>query len=342
MLIPEIPYLPWRVSEQDFPRNGSVENQLRFLVRYAILAPSSHNTQPWRFSIEKNIIKIYPDFDRSLQYADRTNREMYISLGCALGNLIIASYYFGFAPKIEYLPEDDLTDPAVKVSLISKEMNSKLKEIFLYITKRTTNRMEYLTKTIPEKVLKQIISYNDEPDIKAYFVSNNEDKKRIVEMVVEASTFAFKDSIFKDELSHWVTSVYTKRVDGIALFGFGMPHLLTIFAPMMIKNMPAKIQAGLDKKMMTTAASFIILTTKENTKEYWVKAGKIYEFLTLACLKEGVATAPWAGIVEYETTNKKLKGLLKTHDVPLFFARMGYALKQPHLSPRRPLEDVLS
>ena len=35
---------PWAITEQDFPVAGSVEEQLRFLLGYAILAPSSHNT----------------------------------------------------------------------------------------------------------------------------------------------------------------------------------------------------------------------------------------------------------------------------------------------------------
>ena len=43
---------PWAITEQDFPVAGSVEEQLRFLLGYAILAPSSHNSQPWQFRID--------------------------------------------------------------------------------------------------------------------------------------------------------------------------------------------------------------------------------------------------------------------------------------------------
>jgi hypothetical protein len=37
----------WDVRESDFPINGSDEEKLKFLLSYAILAPSSHNSQPW-------------------------------------------------------------------------------------------------------------------------------------------------------------------------------------------------------------------------------------------------------------------------------------------------------
>jgi nitroreductase len=42
---------PWKVTEGDFPRSGDVEEKLRFLLNYAVLAPSVHNTQPWLFRV---------------------------------------------------------------------------------------------------------------------------------------------------------------------------------------------------------------------------------------------------------------------------------------------------
>lgn len=36
----------WNVQETDFPVTGTPEEKLKFVLNYAILAPSSHNTQP--------------------------------------------------------------------------------------------------------------------------------------------------------------------------------------------------------------------------------------------------------------------------------------------------------
>jgi hypothetical protein len=50
----------WNVSESQFPKDGTKTEQLKFLLNYAILAPSSHNTQPWLFKIiDDNIIELY-------------------------------------------------------------------------------------------------------------------------------------------------------------------------------------------------------------------------------------------------------------------------------------------
>ena len=52
---------PWRVEENQFPSNGPLAERLRFLVRYALLAPSSHNTQPWQFHITDDRIDVFMD-----------------------------------------------------------------------------------------------------------------------------------------------------------------------------------------------------------------------------------------------------------------------------------------
>jgi len=74
------------------------------LVSAAILAANAHNTQPWHFILGNSSIEIKADTDRTLGPVDPYLREMYISLGCALENLIIAAKANGFSPKTNYFP----------------------------------------------------------------------------------------------------------------------------------------------------------------------------------------------------------------------------------------------
>jgi len=66
------------------------------LIQTAIKAPSGHNTQPWKFRVEENAIIIYPYNERTLPVVDADNHALFISLGCALENLVIAAQHFGF------------------------------------------------------------------------------------------------------------------------------------------------------------------------------------------------------------------------------------------------------
>jgi len=75
------------------------------LIQNAIKAPSGHNTQPWKFRVAENAIIIYPDYERTLPVVDSDNHALFISLGCALENLIIAAQHFGFKTNITYYTE---------------------------------------------------------------------------------------------------------------------------------------------------------------------------------------------------------------------------------------------
>ncbi len=74
---------PWQIEESDFPANGTTTEKLKFLLNYAILAPSGHNTQPWFFTIEDNAIELYADRTSTLPVVDPNNRELIISCGAA-------------------------------------------------------------------------------------------------------------------------------------------------------------------------------------------------------------------------------------------------------------------
>ena len=61
------------------------------LVRYATLAPSGHNTQPWRFQLRTGQITILPDISRRTPIVDPDDHHLFVGLGCAAENLVLAA-----------------------------------------------------------------------------------------------------------------------------------------------------------------------------------------------------------------------------------------------------------
>jgi hypothetical protein len=92
------------VLEQAFPEGAAIETQLRFLLRFAILAPSAKNSQPWAFSVRDNKVFVVADLGRSHPISDPDRRELYIGVGCALENLVVAAEHFGFQHCVSYFP----------------------------------------------------------------------------------------------------------------------------------------------------------------------------------------------------------------------------------------------
>jgi hypothetical protein len=77
----------------------------RFVIRAAGLAPSVHNTQPWYFTSDQGVIRLYADPGRGLPEADPAGREMVISCGAALANLSLAMRHLGFTSDVRLLPD---------------------------------------------------------------------------------------------------------------------------------------------------------------------------------------------------------------------------------------------
>lgn len=63
------------------------------IASYASKAPSGHNTQPWKFHITDSTITVLPNLNVALPVVDRNNRELFISLGCAVENYFLFTMF---------------------------------------------------------------------------------------------------------------------------------------------------------------------------------------------------------------------------------------------------------
>jgi hypothetical protein len=106
----------WRLGARS-GLDGAVLGQE--LVRYATLAPSSHNTQCWRFALEGNgrSIAILPDLSRRCPAVDPDDHHLFVSLGCAAENLIQAALAHGLKGDARFDPASDPARDAVRATL---------------------------------------------------------------------------------------------------------------------------------------------------------------------------------------------------------------------------------
>lgn len=99
----------WRHGE---PLQGDARAVLRELVRYATLAPSSHNTQCWKFALAERAVSIFPDYARRCPVVDPDDHHLFVSLGCAAENLVQAAPAMGLHCEPALVAEADETAPA--------------------------------------------------------------------------------------------------------------------------------------------------------------------------------------------------------------------------------------
>ena len=99
------------LKRTDVPDEGPQASQLpcldsrtRRILQYASLAPSGHNSQPWRVRIEgPDSWVIEADATRRLPSVDPDNRELLLSLGAFVENLVLAAGTVGLGTDIHIL-----------------------------------------------------------------------------------------------------------------------------------------------------------------------------------------------------------------------------------------------
>ena len=93
---------PWHIDDSEFYELESFDEQMRFLLNYAVLAPSGHNTQPWNFRITPDGVEVLADYTQRLPLIDPQNRELLMSVGAAITNFRVAAAHFGFNTAVIY------------------------------------------------------------------------------------------------------------------------------------------------------------------------------------------------------------------------------------------------
>jgi hypothetical protein len=347
---------PWKINETDFPKDGSIREKLMFLLRYAVLAPSSHNTQPWKFSIKENEIMVFVNPSRWLRIADPDKRELYISVGCAMENLLIASKYFGFTPEISYFPrgQDVYLVASVKLTSPGPQLSEEDVTLFNMIPLRHSNKKIYENRLIAKKSLKRLFASYAEKEIKlyiptsrppeiqaelnditVYITSDPEIKAKVDDIIVRADIMQYTNPDFRKELGHWIG-------EGV----FGTPWLISQIGKIVVKYTDQGKKIGRkDEKALLSASHLAVICSKENTRLAQVKVGQVFERLALTATAMEIRVHPMNQPMEIPKLKEEIKALVQTivpemDETPQHTFRLGYAEPSKHI-PRRSLEEVL-
>lgn len=325
----------WLIAGEDFPRRGAADEQLKFLIRYALLAPSSHNTQPWLFKIEdRNTIEIYADFSRWLKVADADKRELHISIGCTLENLLIAAAHFGFRTEIRYLPdkENESFIAAVKLRQSENADDKRRAGLFEFLTTRATFHETFFEREIPESVLRDIQNQAVESGINLYLTSDEKIRQSVEALIARSDAVQFADAEFRKELSYWIGQ-------GV----FGNSRLMSQIGKLAVAYLNlGNSTAKSDCRVLHSASILGLITSVENDRISQVKAGQIFERIYLTARKFDIGVRPMSQIVQIPAHKAELKGLLpNTSDFPQQPFLLGYAKATDNHTPRRGIEEVL-
>lgn len=332
---------PWSIQVDD--AGDDLVDVVRQAVSMATLAPSGHNTQPWRFVLRDRSIDVRADRSRRLPVVDPDDRELIISCGAALDHLVLALEHLRFPPVVKLLPDGDAGDllATVTVPEAPTECASRSAEMSA-IVRRRTNRNPFDDRTVDDELVERMRDAAEALGGWIYPVLPCADRVSIAGLVAEGHRTLMSDRACRSELAAWVRHNHSPVRDGIRAHAFGVPDIISRLSPFILRTFNLGRRQATDDHRLTIAAPLVVVIgTAGDSAAEWLAAGRVLSRILLIATSDSVSTAFMNQPVELPHLRQQLTGLLETAESPQLVLRMGHG---PDVAPqpRRQLGEVFA
>lgn len=327
------------------------------MVRAAVLAANAHNTQPWHFKVAKDRIDLFADTSRNIGTMDPLDREMHISLGCAIENLVLAGPSNGKDSTVALLPDPADRTHIARVDLVPTHRSAS--PLFAAIANRHTNRAAYdARRHVTQRQLDALGSLIDAPDTELVWFTRADDKRGFGDLTIRATEAIIADpQQAADDFAWYRTDWHDiqSRKDGITIDPSGQSPLIRALA----KILPVSRQQNNDgwlrgtrETQIPTAAAFGALVVRDPLDPVLrLRVGRIWQRMHLSASSTGLAMQPLCQIPERIDRERSaglpadfttaMAAILPARWHPIMTFRIGYPTTEALRSPRRPATDVV-
>jgi hypothetical protein len=314
---------------------------LRRAAVRATLAPSVHNTQPWRFELRPNELKLVADRSRQLRVLDPTARQLTISCGCALFNVRVALAAAGLTAEVERNPDPARSDLLARISTVPApgQTVDPIAAFDHVLELRRTNRRRFADDEVPAEVVESLQRAALAEDSDLVVVRTDEDRLALARLSQQADDIQNVNPAYRAELRAWTTSDLS-RTDGVPITA--VPHVDGgAHDEVPIRDFDT---AGLGWLPSETRSShnqcLLVLGTAADNPSAWLRAGEALERVLLEVTRQGFSASPLTQAVEVVSARATLRSELRLGIYPHIVLRVGRAPLTP-ATHRRRLVDVL-
>lgn len=315
--------------------------ETKSLIRFATLAASGHNTQPWRFRIGEDRIEILPDFSRRTAVVDPDDHHLFVSLGCAAENLSIAAGAVGQPGELRFDPTDDGS-----VVLEAKGGTAAQSRLIDAIPRRQSSRTEYDGQAVETADLKALAAAAVIPGVDLMLMTSRPQLERVRELVVAGNSAQMADPAFVQELKTWLRfnpQQATETGDGLFSAASGIPAVPSWLGPTAFDWFSS---AGTENdryaRQLRSSSGVAVFVAQREDRDHWVRVGRACQRFALQATLLGMKHAFVNQPVEVAHLRPELAALVGMPGRrPDIVMRFGHGPGLP-FSPRRPVEAVLA
>ena len=308
------------------------------MVQAAGLAPSVHNTQPWRFVLRPDGLELHADDTRRLQVLDRDGRQLHLSCGAAIFHARLAARALGLDVAVQLLPDasapDRLADLTVLQGAAPTEDEIRLASAILL---RHTHRGAFGIRVVSPALVDRLRLDSEAEGALLYEISTRDDLIELEVMLSRADAEEQQDGAYRDELRKWVHADDSQ--------GDGIPAAALEPAPgssLRQRDFTLSHEPGIDGSTpLADHPAVLILSTADDDPRSWLQAGQALAALLLRAADHGVQAQPLGQVTDALAHRLGLRAALGLVGLPQLVLRLGYA-SHTGATPRREVEDLLA
>ncbi|MDQ2837316.1 MAG: nitroreductase [Actinomycetota bacterium] len=316
------------------------------LVAIAGRAPSLHNTQPWRWQLERDRLELRADRDRQLLVADPDGHSLRISCGAALALAELAFAGEGWLMHVERLPDPDQPD------LLARFTNPRVhqgtaaeRDALAAASRRYSERRPFLPRVVPEDLVETLRAAASGEGVRAHFPVREAEKLNLAVAVSWADRIERRDTAYIAEMTRWQhdADVHTEGIPSFAIPHVPAGHPRHTDIPLrdfeVGRSGRDQIEADVDERPLIA-----VLLTDSDTPAEQLAAGESMMRLMLHADNAGLASCPLSQAVDLVAFRARVQTLMGWGGYPQMMLRIGYPPADrliPQRSPRRPVADQL-
>ena len=311
----------------------------RDLVRCASMAPSSHNTQCWKFAITDKVITIIPDLTRRCPAVDPDDHHLFVSVGCAAENLIQGALAHGFSGDARFDSALDL----VRVTL--EPTPAQASPLFKAIPERQCSRSEYDAKPISSEELNLLQRAGTADGVQLLLMTERSAMDQVLDHVVHANSAQMADASFVKELKSWIRFNGADAVgsgDGLYSGCTGNPSIPTWIGNLAFSwFFSTKGENEKIVRQIRSSSGVAVFVGDASDKAHWVNVGRCYQRFALQATALGIRNAFLNQPVEVASHRSNFAAAIGVPGQrPDLLVRFGRGPLMPR-SLRRPVSSVL-
>ncbi|WP_058556949.1 hypothetical protein [Thiohalocapsa sp. ML1] len=299
------PTTPWRA-------------QADALVQAATLAPSSHNTQPWRFCVTPTAVALYADRTRALPSNDPADRELTISCGAALLNLRVAAARAGMGSRITLCPTAAEPDLLARLSVAEREpADPALAALADALPARHTHRAAMAERHVERPLIHRLAEAAAAEHVRLEPLLNDEQRAAAARLVVRGDRAQWSDPLWRRELAAWMRP--RQAGDGLTV-----PRLAAPIIRLVIRRLDlGQRVAAENRRLVETAPLLALLSTGGDGVTDWLAAGQGLQRLLLTACRAGLKASYLNQPVQVPRLRTELRHLFGV-GAPQLLLRLGY------------------